>query len=91
MLLLRAVSDGDGYPQGRLFLLSQNECPFVRVLNKEVFMAAKEKLTIVLACTECKNKNYYYLRGKKKEFKIELNKFCRACGKSTKHKEGKAS
>lgn len=53
-------------------------------------MAAKEKLTIVLSCTECKNKNYYFARGKKKEFKLDLKKFCKACGKSTKHKEGKA-
>ena len=37
-----------------------------------------------------KNKNYYQVRGKKKEYKLELNKFCKKCGKSTKHKEGKA-
>jgi len=54
-------------------------------------MAAKEKLTILLSCTVCKNKNYYYVRGKKKDFKLELNKFCKACGKTTPHKEGKAN
>ena len=51
---------------------------------------ASERITIALACTECKNKNYYQVRGKKKEYKLELNKFCKKCGKSTKHKESKA-
>ena len=52
---------------------------------------ATERMTIALICTECKNKNYYKVRGKKKEYKLELNKFCKACGKQTLHKEGKAS
>jgi len=43
-----------------------------------------------MSCQTCKNKNYYYSKGKKKEGKLELNKFCRNCGKSTKHKEVKA-
>ena len=65
---------------------------FGRTLKKEeIKMAAKEKLTILLSCTACKNKNYYYVRGKKKDFKLELNKFCKACGKATPHKEGKAN
>ena len=40
-----------------------------------------DRITIILGCTTCKNKNYHFARGKKKEFKIELKKFCRACGK----------
>ncbi|WP_424245485.1 large subunit ribosomal protein L33 [Elusimicrobium posterum] len=52
---------------------------------------ANERITIVLACADCKNKNYYYARGKKKDFKLELKKFCKACGKATTHKEGKVS
>ena len=59
--------------------------PILRILKM-----ASERLTIALICTECKNKNYYQVRGKKKEYKLELNKFCKKCGKSTKHKEGKA-
>ena len=38
---------------------------------------ASERLTIALICSECKNKNYYQVRGKKKEYKLELNKFWR--------------
>ncbi|WP_428067164.1 50S ribosomal protein L33 [Candidatus Proelusimicrobium volucris] len=54
-------------------------------------MATAERLTFVLSCTECKNKNYYFAKGKKKDYKVELNKFCKKCGKQTLHKEGKAS
>jgi len=51
---------------------------------------ASEKINFVLACETCKNKNYYFSRGTKKDFKLELKKFCKNCGKSTKHKETKA-
>jgi large subunit ribosomal protein L33 len=48
-----------------------------------------DRVIVILGCTVCKNKNYYYQRGKKKEFKLELKKFCRACGKQASHKEVK--
>ncbi|MCX5782827.1 MAG: 50S ribosomal protein L33 [Elusimicrobia bacterium] len=51
---------------------------------------ATERLTICLVCEACKNKNYYFARGKKKDFKLSLKKFCKACGKQTQHKESKA-
>jgi len=60
-------------------------------LRGKEYMAANEKFTILLACTKCKNKNYYYNRCTKKDFKLEKNKFCKACGKVTPHKEGKAN
>lgn len=42
-----------------------------------------------LACGTCKNKNYYFSHTKKKQYKVEIKKFCRACGKQTPHKETK--
>ncbi len=48
-----------------------------------------DRITITMGCTTCKNKNYFFARGRKKEFKLELKKFCKACGKSTLHKEVK--
>ena len=54
-------------------------------------MATNERISIALACTVCKNKNYYQVRGQKKDSKLEVNKFCKKCGKSTLHKETKAS
>lgn len=49
-----------------------------------------DRITITLACGDCKNRNYHFSRGKKKDFKIEIKKFCRACGKQTLHKEAKS-
>lgn len=50
---------------------------------------ANERIIITLACADCKNRNYHYARGKKKEGKLEVKKFCSACGKHTVHKESK--
>lgn len=44
-----------------------------------------ERFVYALMCEECKNRNYYYARGKKKEKKLELKKFCPKCRKHTKH------
>lgn len=48
-----------------------------------------DRVIITMGCADCKNKNYYFQRGKKKEFKIEVKKFCNTCGKQTVHKEVK--
>ena len=48
-----------------------------------------DRYVTILACGTCKNKNYTFIRGKKKEYKVETKKFCKACGKSTLHKETK--
>ena len=43
-----------------------------------------------LKCSVCKNANYYTSKNKKKvERKIELQKFCKNCGKRTLHKEAR--
>ncbi|MFA5162894.1 MAG: 50S ribosomal protein L33 [Elusimicrobiales bacterium] len=51
---------------------------------------ATEKYKFLLACETCKNRSYTFRRGKKRETKLELQKFCKTCGKRTKHKETKA-
>ncbi|MEK7384716.1 MAG: 50S ribosomal protein L33, partial [Elusimicrobiota bacterium] len=48
-----------------------------------------DRYIVVLGCTACKNKNYTFQRGKKKEFKLDIKKFCRKCGKQVSHKEVK--
>ena len=48
-------------------------------------MAAKEaRQNIVLACTECKQRNY---NKKNTPDRIELMKYCRFCKKHTAHRE----
>ena len=49
-----------------------------------------DRVVTILSCTACKNKNYSFARGSKKEYKVEIHKFCKNCGKSTMHKEGKS-
>ncbi len=45
---------------------------------------------ITLACTECKNRNYTTTKNRKTMTeRLELKKFCRACGKHVLHKETK--
>ncbi len=48
-----------------------------------------DRVMTILACSVCKDKNYTFQRGKKKDYKLEVSKFCRKCGKSTAHKESK--
>ncbi|MFI3307363.1 MAG: 50S ribosomal protein L33 [Mycoplasmatota bacterium] len=49
---------------------------------------ARERLT--LQCTECKNENYRTEKNKRNTTeRLELNKFCKFCKKTTLHKEKK--
>ena len=49
---------------------------------------ARERIT--LACTECKEKNYRTEKNKKNTTeRLELNKYCPRCRKSTPNKETK--
>ena len=43
---------------------------------------------IILACEECKNRNYTTTRNKRKNpNRMELKKFCHSCRKHTLHKQ----
>jgi len=45
---------------------------------------------IIMACTECHNRNYNSTKNKKNVTgRLELSKFCRFCRKHTLHKETK--
>ena len=45
---------------------------------------------ITLECTECKPRNYDTKKNKKKHpDRMEMNKYCKFCGKHTAHKETK--
>ena len=48
----------------------------------------RERITSV--CTESNEENYRTIKNKKKTTeRLELNKYCSRCNKSTKHKEKK--
>jgi large subunit ribosomal protein L33 len=43
---------------------------------------------VILACTECLSRNYTTKRNTKTSHeRLEINKFCKKCGKHTLHKE----
>lgn len=46
---------------------------------------------ILLACKDCKRRNYSVTRNKKTQAsKLEIKKYCKFCDKHTVHKETKA-
>ncbi|MCS7151321.1 MAG: 50S ribosomal protein L33 [Endomicrobia bacterium] len=49
-----------------------------------------ERFITYFQCTVCKERNYYFSSNRKKEVKLELNKYCKKCKKHTLHKLVKA-
>jgi large subunit ribosomal protein L33 len=50
--------------------------------------ASAMRENIVLACGECKRRNYTSTKNKKtKQDRLEFKKYCRSCKKHTAHKE----
>ncbi|WP_300410381.1 50S ribosomal protein L33 [Lagierella sp.] len=44
--------------------------------------------SVILECTECKNRNYTTSKNKKNTTeRIEISKYCKFCKKHTPHKE----
>ena len=51
-----------------------------------------ERNVFTLKCKECSNQNYFFHLPKKKRgdrVKVEVKKFCSACGRHNLHKEAK--
>ena len=50
----------------------------------------ENRVLVTLSCSECKTPNYRVSKNvKNTEEKLELNKFCSKCRKTTKHVETK--
>ncbi|MGB4503298.1 MAG: 50S ribosomal protein L33 [Syntrophaceticus sp.] len=48
------------------------------------------RVSLALACTECKNRNYTTEKNKKNNpERLEINKYCPVCKKQTVHRETK--
>ncbi len=48
------------------------------------------RVKVIMACTECKQRNYNTVKNKKNNSeRIELKKYCPFCNKHTVHKETK--
>ena len=58
--------------------------------NKTMGIKGKNDRMVVLACEECKERNYTTTKNKKNnKERLELNKYCPKCKKTTVHKETK--
>ena len=52
--------------------------------------AKSKRETIILECTECKNRNYNTSKNKANDpDRLEIKKYCPKCRKETTHKETK--
>jgi large subunit ribosomal protein L33 len=48
------------------------------------------RVKVTLACTECKQRNYNSVKNRKNNpERVEMNKYCKFCGKHTLHRETK--
>jgi large subunit ribosomal protein L33 len=50
---------------------------------------AAGRVTVSLACSECKSRNYRTTRKATQQGQLELKKFCTSCKRHTIHKETK--
>ncbi len=56
---------------------------------KGVFVVSESK-KVILTCTECLSRNYTTTRNRKTQTeRLELNKYCKKCGRKTLHRETK--
>ena len=68
--------------------ITYHSCIMVRQLKGVFFIMATKKNKIILTCTECLSRNYSTTKNKMTSTeRLELNKFCKKCGKHTLHKE----
>lgn len=57
-------------------------------INRKRVMDMKQK--VILVCSECLSRNYSITKNKRTNVeRLELNKYCKRCGKHTLHKETK--
>ena len=62
------------------------------IKHRRIDMAAKKgnRVKVVLACTECKQRNYDTFKNSKTTTdRLERHKYCRFCKKHTVHRESK--
>ena len=53
-------------------------------------MAGGNRTKVIMACQECKNRNYYSMKNKRNHpDRMELKKFCPTCNTHTLHKEAR--
>jgi len=71
------------YDKVLMLYINYWECGFIQEV-------ARMRVTVTLACTECKQRNYTSTKNKKNDpDRIEMKKYCKFCKTHTAHKETK--
>ena len=84
MVLLCGIVYGQEIGRGLFFMPKKED------QNKEKVEVEVVRTKIVLACTECKQRNYNTTKDKKTHpDRMETKKYCRFCKTHTMHKETK--
>ncbi len=53
-------------------------------------MAGGNRIKVIMACQECKGRNYNYTKNKRSHpDRMELKKYCPSCNSHTLHKESR--
>ena len=53
-------------------------------------MASGTRITVIMACTQCKQRNYTSDKNRKNDpDRLELKKYCRFCKAQTVHRENR--
>ena len=61
-----------------------------KIIGRKLKRSVAMREIIILACTECKHRNYNTEKNKKNNpERIEIKKYCKWCNKETVHKETK--
>ena len=72
------------------YLLLRHGGLFFYVFKSEGLEVLIMRVKVVLACMDCKQRNYNSMKNKKNDpDRIELKKYCKFCHKHTGHKETK--
>ena len=63
---------------------------FRKIFESMVLNVILNAVTVTLACSECKQRNYNTMKNKKNDpDRLEMNKYCKFCRKHTLHRETK--
>ena len=69
---------------------SQKQQKSIRKRKNKMGIKGKNDKMVVLACEDCKERNYTTTKNKKNiKERLELSKYCPTCKKHTAHKETK--
>ena len=73
-----------------MFIAPSRRFFFLCLTFRVALEVSKMRVKIVMACGECKQRNYNTMKNKKNDpDRLEMRKYCKFCHKHTSHKETK--